>query len=239
MVLNPLFLDSGNTRLKWNHANQYGVFGNEDELASYIRKQAVEQIVLASVTDNVTKSSLECISSNVRVDVVSVENGFLGLQLAYEDVSKLGVDRWLNMLAAYDSQARIINIVVSMGTAITIDVVDEGGNHLGGYIVPGLVTQALSLNQRGSALPMVGVATRTRLGTNTQDCISHGILKSACALVESSVSAQKSALTRLTVTGGDGLYLSESLSIKHEYSAGLLFKGMRAYWHARQKILGK
>ena len=63
---------------------------------------------------------------------------------AYPDPAQLGVDRWLAMLAAYDRQAGAL-CVVDAGTATTVDLLAADGQHLGGFIVPGLDLMSDSL----------------------------------------------------------------------------------------------
>jgi pantothenate kinase type III len=73
----------------------------------------------------------------------------LGVRNAYPKHNKLGVDRWLAMLAAYHYYNAPV-CIVSCGSALTLDIVDSQGQHLGGMIMPGLnlMQQALS---RGTA----------------------------------------------------------------------------------------
>lgn len=238
MVGEPLYLDSGNTRLKWSFRGNVGVFVDDAELIDFAVKHDIKQIVLATVTLRYTQLRLLDLLPELAVCELKVVNNCLGLALAYSDISKLGVDRWLNMLAVIEESHSKVNIVVSMGTAMTVDVVDNQKTHLGGYIVPGLATQALSLNQHAAALPIVGIGRQTRLGSNTYECISNGVLKSSCALVESLASEWPVGSVGVTVTGGDGAYLSESLSIQHTFHESLIFEGMRAYWQSYKKTLG-
>ena len=67
-----------------------------------------------------------------------------GVTCGYEDPTRLGVDRWLSVLAARQLSKRPF-IVIGLGTAGTLDFVDADGVHKGGFIVPGLrlMTEAL------------------------------------------------------------------------------------------------
>ncbi|MBU2862223.1 type III pantothenate kinase [Reinekea forsetii] len=229
----PFFLDSGNTRLKWGYQDRTGSIENSTELSTLIRRFNVSEIVLASVTQEWTPATLNGLFPSVRVRSAIVEQGLEGLILAYEDESSLGVDRWLNMLAAMHHSPNGFKVIVSMGTAMTIDVIDSN-RHIGGYIVPGLLTQAKSLHQHASALPLVEFSGGTELGDNTQDCINHGILRSAVTFVEATV-APLAGKEMVFVTGGDAAYLSNSLGIEHKVNRNLIFDGLKAYWLAKHK----
>lgn len=232
MITNPLYLDSGNTRLKWQFEQRNGVFSTEQELVAFIEQYKIKQIVLASVTTQWTEATINRLVPAVAVHVVTVQDQLMGLELAYLTPSSLGVDRWLNMLAALQAPGKEEMVVVSMGTAMTIDVLQQR-KHMGGYIVPGLMTQARSLYQDASALPMVEFKGDIALGSNTQDCINNGILKSLSALVESTVHDMRDA--QVIVTGGDSLYLSNSIAVEHTVNQGLVFEGLSAYWREINK----
>lgn len=59
-----------------------------------------------------------------------------GVRNGYRDPARLGVDRWLALVAAYRRRGQAV-LVVDAGSALTMDLVDAGGCHLGGYITPG------------------------------------------------------------------------------------------------------
>ena len=69
----------------------------------------------------------------------SVRNG-------YEDIAQLGVDRWAAIVGAYTHFGSAV-CIVDAGTAVTVDLVRDGGRHLGGLIVPGLQLMRSSLEQ--------------------------------------------------------------------------------------------
>lgn len=60
-----------------------------------------------------------------------------GVRNGYADYQRLGMDRWLAIIGAYQL-ARGACLVLDLGTAITADYVNAAGEHLGGYICPGL-----------------------------------------------------------------------------------------------------
>jgi type III pantothenate kinase len=66
---------------------------------------------------------------------------------AYDVPERLGVDRWLAMLAAYNSLSEAV-VVIDLGSAMTADGISKAGHHVGGYIAPGLRMMAQSLLAR-------------------------------------------------------------------------------------------
>lgn len=98
-------------------------------------------------------------------------------------LSQLGIDRLAAMegfLAALSPQIRRENrlgIIVSLGTASTIDFVTTQGDHLGGVILPGLELSLKALHQETGLLPHVKPeAESLGLGSNTVSAMSHGVL---------------------------------------------------------------
>ena len=93
-------------------------------------------------------------------------------------------------------------VVVAMGTAITIDVVNGRGEFVGGLIAPGLRLMARALHEHTALLPEVEPARRTSpVGRHTREAIQSGISFAAEGLI-------RAALARLSGrvfgTGGDG-----------------------------------
>jgi pantothenate kinase type III len=83
-----------------------------------------------------------------RIVIAHTARSFGGLHIAYADPSKLGADRFLAMLGA----RRVVEgavLVVGVGTALTIDLVDATGQHRGGRIAPSPTLMRESLHQRG------------------------------------------------------------------------------------------
>lgn len=60
-----------------------------------------------------------------------------GVTNGYEDYERLGLDRWLALLGGYHL-ARRACVVIDLGTAVTADFVCAAGEHLGGFICPGM-----------------------------------------------------------------------------------------------------
>src|SRR3546814_17254315 len=82
----------------------------------------------------------------VRSQLVQIPNfarssaGWHGLRNAYREPERLGVDRWLAMIAAWHTH-RGAACIANAGTALTVDVIDAQGQHLGGIIAAGRAEQ--------------------------------------------------------------------------------------------------
>lgn len=149
-----------------------------------------------------------------------------GIHNGYDDPARLGVDRWLGVLAASTGAGKAC--VVLCGTAITLDLVD-GDRHAGGYIIPGLTLMASSLVERTRGIrcdlpPGPGTAP----GRHTSDAVAHGAVLAAAGCIEQ-VARQESA-TRVVLSGGDAERVAECLQLSHFVEPDLLLKGLQVYF---------
>ena len=128
---------------------------------------------------NVGKASIEeqfhhyCAQNQIQLRVIETEKHRFSLTNAYSDVTKMGVDRWLAMLAAHTMTDRAF-AVIDVGTAITCDFVADG-QHLGGWITPGygLMKDALVKNT-AKVIADNQIPTDFGIGQSTQDCVALG-----------------------------------------------------------------
>ena len=98
-----------------------------------------------------------------------------GMPIRIDNPHEVGADRLVNAVAAYDRLGGAC-VVVDFGTAITYDVVSEGGEYLGGIISPGAEISIDALYDRAAKLPKVELAEpRSLIGKSTVDAIRSGI----------------------------------------------------------------
>src|SRR5690606_16101045 len=114
----------------------------------------VTRMLVASVRGDGFKKVFSSVMTekwHLQPEFATVTASCAGVQNGYVVPEKLGVDRWLALLAAYTTAAGPC-CVVDCGTTITVDFVDRTGRHRGGYIVPGLHLMRDALSMRSKAL---------------------------------------------------------------------------------------
>jgi type III pantothenate kinase len=121
-----------------------------------------------------------------RVQVARTLPAFAGLRIAYAEPSRLGVDRFLALLGAH-ARGAPASLVVGVGTALTIDLLDRG-THLGGRIAPSPSLMRAALHARAPVLPRAGGAY-VEFADDTDDALASGCEGAALALVERSLQA--------------------------------------------------
>ncbi|GAB4349480.1 MAG: pantothenate kinase [Gammaproteobacteria bacterium] len=155
----------------------------------------------------------------------------LGVRNGYRDPSRLGVDRWVALLAA---RARFHEpvCVVDFGSALTIDAIDGSGNHLGGLIVPGLRTMHRSLTggdiNLDAGTPET-TAIAEAMGRDTAEAVGYGIRRCLAHFVDGvcgDVERKLGEATQRVITGGDAEQLKPLLRGRYHHVAELVLEGL-------------
>lgn len=116
-----------------------------------------------------------------RIELARTLPALDGLRIAYAEPARLGVDRFLAMLGARRHDAGAL-LVCGVGTAVTLDLVDATGRHIGGRIAPSPDLMRESLHARAPHLPLQGGDWRD-WACDTDDALASGCLGAAAALV--------------------------------------------------------
>ena len=234
-----LLLDVGNSRLKWTAADEAGLGeggaiehgGNPAVAVSAIGMAQADAIWIANVTGAALGDKLAAVLKlrfGTAPKFATVQAEYAGLRVAYAEPQRLGIDRWLALLAAW-TETRNAACTVSAGTALTFDAVDAQGQHLGGVIAPGLLTMQQAV-LGATRFPSTGPAqTYTDgLGKDTDACVRQGALHAAAGMVERLATRYTSDAPRL-ITGGDAARLAPHLESAWLVRPNLVMQGLLAY----------
>nr|WP_306815347.1 type III pantothenate kinase [Limnobacter parvus] len=256
-----LCIDAGNTLVKWCvHTEPAQPFGSkneffshptsgfkpfcnslnliQDQLGQVLKKQdfSFEAVVLSNVLGPDFEQAVRqlCDAYQVPLHVLAV-NTNTQLQSTYDNPAALGKDRWAACLALTQISRFRVNLLVSFGTATTLDVVVKTANwqHQGGFIVPGVQTMLRSLNANTAELPQVELQIPVAGGvwpTNTQQAIGEGVGRMQVALVESlaqELQTRHGELPAVWFCGGFASTMQTSLPqafvLEHAVFKGLVF----------------
>lgn len=234
-LTNILLLDAGNTSVKWKlgSAGQLHRCDAADiaDLDHWMREHIseIKSLALSSVQGEVWNAALQSICSELGVSlwVASSESENSGLKCGYHEPANLGIDRWLAMLALWQRQKTGF-LLVDMGTAITLDAVDDKGRHLGGYILPGLEMQRRVLMDTSESIGSLLTEEpdfRFGLGLDTSEAIDRGIFISVEAMVEKVMNNTGLSEDRLVIIGGDARWFIENAEIDNQ-NIDLVMQGL-------------
>jgi type III pantothenate kinase len=249
-----LELDCGNTRVKWRVRNDRqvvmrGMFltseGFHPATSAELSSAGIERVLIGSVlTDDYARKlaawSITHLGLNPQFAVSEpYANGVVN---GYQQPEKLGVDRWLGILAAKAKNVSAC-VVVDCGSAITVDLVTSQGEHLGGYIAPGLrlMREALGMKTAGIKLGQIGYPENDFPGRNTVVAIKSAELAMIAGLVDHAKTVLRNydaQDARLLITGGDGEWLVSMLK-DGVYQEDLVLDGLHIALADTQNIKGE
>lgn len=157
--------------------DEYGVLIHNLFQMSKIKENDIEGVIISSVVPPLMHVLEELCLKYLQMKPLIVGPGIkTGLNLRYENPREVGADRIVNAVAAIEKYGGPL-VVVDFGTATTFDCVDEGGNYLGGAIVPGIGISTEALYQRASKLPRIELEKPKKvIGRNTVHAMQAGII---------------------------------------------------------------
>jgi type III pantothenate kinase len=200
-------------------------------LRDLLEQQCFERLIVASVKSPVFNRAFSeaCRKANVAVpEFISIEDQAL-IPLAYQDVSRFGVDRYLDLVGALQRYQPPF-IVVDAGTVVTFDAVNTVGAHMGGCIYPGRKLLSASLIKGTDGIYMEHQEGSTVFADSTEAGVNGGIEQGFVAAVEGVLAAMQTELNhRATVilTGGDADWLSSRLGTSIVMDSTILFEGIK------------
>lgn len=234
--MKTLLLDIGNTRIKaaWSLADGLDSIdavahqGHAAQTLLQMPMDTPDTIWIASVHGAAAEAALTAAAQDrwqLTPQFARSQASLAGLHNAYDEPERLGVDRWLAMLAARSTQGAAL--VIDAGTALTADVIDADGQHRGGYIAAGLLTA------QKAVLGATRFDTRNKdasydggLGRNTEACVRQGAMLACLGAIDRAAALAGAAARRL-ITGGDAPLLLPHLQGEWEHRPHLVLEGLR------------
>lgn len=229
--------DLGNTRLKCAPLRPAGVLGEvvamaHDDAGGWLEALPAGDVAcIASVASEPRRVALldALCPRFTRLHLVRTEVALGPLRIAYAQPAHLGVDRFLAMLGLCGSGPAL---AVGVGTALTIDLLDEAGRHRGGRIAPSPQLMREALHARAAQLPASG-GDYAEFADDTGHALASGCDGAALALIERSQHAARALLgatPALYLHGGGAQALRPHLPT-HVWAGDAVLQGL-ARWHA-------
>lgn len=171
----------------------------------------------------------ECWQANVSAEYKALKN-------SYQDTSQMGVDRWLAMIASWEANQSAL-CLVSCGTALTIDLIDHDGNHLGGYIIPGieLMQQAL-INNTVQINTGIKKQPSIECAKDTQAAINNGAFAATVSIIDSVTErfyAESNNEVKCIISGGMANIINPLLKHSFYYEPNLVLMGLSILFRSR------
>lgn len=239
-----LELDCGNSLIKWRLLDSDGlpaaggVSDSTSQLLAVVSAYGAQLRAcrLVSVRSDEETAALICgLQEAFDIDVECAQSAeFLaGVRNGYQDFARLGLDRWLAAVGAYQLAGRQACLVLDLGTAVTSDFVTADGEHLGGYICPGMPLMRRELGTHTRRIRYDDAVGQKALlglepGRSTAEAVERGCALMLRGFVLTQLDVARNCLGesfRVYLTGGDAPLVSEVLP-QAQLVADLVFRGL-------------
>lgn len=152
-----------------------------------------------------------------------------GMNILMDNPKTVGSDLIVDAVAALRDYPCPI-IVIDMGTATTMSVVDKSGNYTGGVILPGLKVSLDSLSSKTAQLPQISLDIPAKVvGKNTVDCMRSGIMYGTAGMIDGIIDRMEEELgekATVVATGGLSRFVVPLCRHHITYDEQLLMKGL-------------
>ena len=199
-----------------------------------IPAEEIQGMIIASVVPQVLNSMKTALKKLTGKDALVVGPGLkTGLNIKIDNPQQTGADLVVGCVAALREHKPPL-IVIDMGTATTVIVIDRTGAMIGGAICPGVKISMDALTDRTALLPGLQLdQPKKAIGRNTIDCMRGGIMLGAACMMDGLVQRMEEELgseTTVIATGGIAKFVVPMCRKKMIYDKDLLVKGLVALY---------
>lgn len=204
------------------------------ELWGQVEDPGRARIVIGSVVANRVEPLCQIVMGVTGLDALVIRRDLpLPMELDVENPDTVGVDRVCGAAAAYHRLHHAC-VVADIGTAMTVNVVNDAGVFLGGAILPGPYTAAQSLAEHTAALPKIELRRPERhIGRNTEEAILSGVIYGTVGALRELTERYATEMghwPQLVVTGGGANLISELCEFVDNVVPHLTLMGIALAW---------
>ena len=204
-----------------------------------VSSSQIEGTIIASVVPQVLNSMRTAVKKLTGKDSLVVGPGLkTGLNIKIENPSQPGADLVVGAVAALREHKPPM-IIIDMGTATTMIVLDETGALIGGCICPGVKISLDALTDRTALLPGLQLdQPKKAIGRNTSDCMRSGIMMGNACMLDGMIERMEEELgskTTVIATGGIAKFVVPMCKNSIIYDKDLLVKGLAALYRDNKK----
>ena len=205
----------------------------------HVKAEDFEGAIIASVVPQVLNSMKTAIIKLTGKAPLVVGPGLkTGLNIAIDNPSQAGADLVVGCVAAL-REHKAPMIIVDMGTATTMIVVDKNNAMIGGCIMPGVKISMDALTDRTALLPGLQLdQPRKAIGRNTIDCMRSGLMMGAACMIDGMIDRMEEELgykTSVIATGGIAKFVLPMCRHEITYDRDLLVKGLAALYRDNKR----
>ena len=204
-----------------------------------VDKTIIEGAIIASVVPQVLNTLQTAVMKLTGKRALVVGPGLkTGLNIAIENPSQTGADLVVGCVAAL-REHKAPMIIVDMGTATTMIVLDKNSTMVGGCIMPGVKISMDALTDRTALLPGLQLdQPKKAIGRNTIDCMRSGIMMGAACMIDGMINRMEEELgyeTTVIATGGIAKFVLPMCRKEIIYDKDLLVKGLATLYRENKR----
>lgn len=199
----------------------------------------IEGTIIASVVPQVLNSMRTAVQKLTgKVPLVVGPGLKTGLNILLENPGQTGADLVVADVAALREHKPPL-IIIDMGTATTMSVLDKNGAHIGGCIIPGVKISMDALTDRTALLPGLQLdQPKKAIGRNTIDAMRSGIMMGTACMLDGMVERMEAELgckTTVIATGGIAKFIVPMCKTPIIYDKDLIIKGLAALYRDNKR----
>ncbi|MDD6736493.1 MAG: type III pantothenate kinase [Clostridiales bacterium] len=218
-------------RLTTNHSKtdmEFAVMLKNILTINKIDVNSFEGAIISSVVPPIDKALRKAVELVIGKQPITLD-GCEGLKVDLDDPSQLGNDLVVGAVTVLNEFPPPI-ILIDMGTATTIFVIDKSGTYIGGAIMPGIMISQHALSKETSLLPSISLeAPKSVIGKNTIDAMQSGAILGNASMIDGmidKIEAELGEKTTVVATGGLSKSIIENCNHDIIYDADLLLRGL-------------
>ena len=203
-----------------------------------VDRQGFESAIVSSVVPPVTEALMGAVKRVTGCQCIQVTPSMdLGITIAVDEPASVAGDLLVGAVAAAEA-AGVPCIVLDMGTASTLTVIDRDRRFLGGAIIPGVKLSYEALAAGTSLLPDIYITPPSRcVASNTVDCMRSGAVFGTAAMIDGMIDRMEAEMgekCKLIATGGLARCVTPYCKHQIQCDDELLLKGL---WTIYKKSL--
>ena len=196
--------------------------------------EKIEDCIISTVVPSVGKSISHAVSKLFHIVPLMLGPGVkTGLNIKIDNPAQLGADLVAGAVGAFDAY-NMPCVIIDMGTATTISVLDKSGAFLGGVISAGVKLTLKALVENTAQLLSIPIeAPKSVIGSNTVECMQSGLVYGTAALLDGlldKISDQLGETPTIVATGGLSKDIISLCKNNIIYNENLLLDGLRVIY---------